>query len=159
MHPLTLLSLLLFPLLTTAQRIKIHNQCSIPIYLTSVSATAVGPVIIAPQGNFTEPYRFSLSTGTAIKISTTKNGILNGGPHLVLGYTYNPDQPDVYYNLDSAKGFDPLFEDERLLLEPEAPGGQKIVWDGGPGDWETKRFVGETNLVFSLCGSQEPWNN
>lgn len=127
----------------------IHNNCGYEVWVTSVSSGDI------PQPEHLEPGLYMVEgqyfdkTGTALKITKSKDGIYTGAAVLHFSYSYKAGQ-ELYYGLSSHAGFD--FWNEKITLGPlEGDSGTTITWDGAPGPDYTAAFFGEKDLMLELC--------
>jgi hypothetical protein len=103
MRPIPLLTTLFLTTITTthaAAETTIHNKCPFPVYYASVDSTAPDHTTeLRPKDYILQDQWFDGKTGTALKITTTKNGMWAGEPVLNFAYTVKDDE--VYYDLST----------------------------------------------------------
>jgi hypothetical protein len=149
MRPFPFLTTLFLTTITTthaAAETTIHNKCPFSVFYASVASTAPTTTNeLHPGGYIEEAEWFDGVTGTALKITTTKNGMWAGKPVLNFAYTVNEDE--VYYDLSTVNGYG--FWGKKIVLEGE--GNEVIVWDGQPGKVHVAHADGEVDLVLTLC--------
>ncbi|KAF2020720.1 hypothetical protein BU24DRAFT_403801 [Aaosphaeria arxii CBS 175.79] len=153
----TLLSTLLLlttPTHATNSTILVKNNCPFPLYITSVSST-VGPTIPlgGGGGTWTEPQHKDPLTGIAIKVAVAQDALYASKPVLTFGYTVDYGVPDVYYDLTTTYGFAEELRGKKIAVKgDEGKGVPGITWEGAPpGEQQTKRFVGTTDLTLEVC--------
>ncbi|OAK96187.1 hypothetical protein IQ06DRAFT_308990 [Phaeosphaeriaceae sp. SRC1lsM3a] len=129
---------LLLPVLTSAvAETTVHNKCSYPVYYSANDADGPSP----------ESEWFDGITGTALKITKTRDGLWAGKPVLNFGYTIKDGE--VWYDLSTVNGYD--WWGEVLVLDGEREGAETIVWKGQPGPNHVAHFKGELDLVLTTC--------
>ncbi|OCL06821.1 hypothetical protein AOQ84DRAFT_267528, partial [Glonium stellatum] len=80
------------------------NQCLFSVFLWSVD-TSIGPMQTITSGSsYYETMHWNPTTGIALKITTTPDGLYNAAPTLIWGYAINPSEKSVYYSLSDAFG-------------------------------------------------------
>jgi hypothetical protein len=149
MRPVPLLTTLFLTTITTTQaaaETTIHNKCPFSVYYASVDSSAPDHTTeLRPKDYILQDQWFDGKTGTALKITTTKNGMWAGEPVLNFAYTVKDDE--VYYDLSTVNGY--AFWGRKIVLEGE--GSEIIVWDGQPGGVHVAHASGEVDLVLTLC--------
>lgn len=144
--------LLLAPLLphTLASSTSIHNKCPYPLYYTPVDSTPPTPETITtidPGAYILQDEWFDGSTGTALKITKTPDGLWANKPVLQLGYTAKDGE--VWYDLSTVNGYD--FWGENVVLRGDVEGSETIEWLGVPGENRIVKWVGELGLELTVC--------
>ncbi|PYI12704.1 hypothetical protein BO78DRAFT_425099 [Aspergillus sclerotiicarbonarius CBS 121057] len=95
----------------------ILNNCTIPIYIWSVSSTTSPQYTIPQTQNYTESFRHDTQTGgVSIKITTVRNGLYNGSPQMIFAYNLVDEQ--VWVDLSDVFG-DP-FRGRRSVMDKPA---------------------------------------
>jgi hypothetical protein len=150
MRSTTLLQTLFFAATTTfaASETSVSNNCSFPVYYFPVDST--GPTtaqIIGPGGYLMQPQWFDNKTGTALKITKTADGLWTDKPVLNFGYTVKDGA--TWYDISTINGFD--FWGEKITLEGNKEGAERIEWDGAPGPVKIAHYAGELDLVLEIC--------
>jgi hypothetical protein len=116
MRPLPFLTTLFLTTITTtyaAAETTIHNKCPFSVFYASVASTTPATTTeLHPGGYIEEDEWFDGVTGTALKITTTKNGMWVGMPVLNFAYTVNDEE--VYYDLSTVNGYGLFGMDSRV---------------------------------------------
>ncbi|PSN60961.1 hypothetical protein BS50DRAFT_593313 [Corynespora cassiicola Philippines] len=149
MHLSTLLPSLALAAPALCKRAIVINNCDFPVWLTSTNSHAsFPPKLIPSNGTWSEEQKFDGRTGQAIAI--TRKDQYSANPTLTFGYTFRKEVPDYYYDIGTTYGFD--FENRTVTLRGEdhlpVP---DITWNGAPKAQDTKRYIGLTDLVLTLC--------
>ena len=132
----------------SAPSVTIHNTCSFPVWITSVSSTTGPTSSVAPSTYWTQEEFFN-RVGTAIKITRGESDLYTGRPVLQLSYTFKANE-SIYYSLSTANGF--AFWGENITVEgDQGKGVQGIRWEGEPQPDQTWAFFGSTGLTVHLC--------
>lgn len=146
----TLLTTLILPLLTLASETSIHNKCPFPLYYAPVDSTPPSlKTITTIESNsyILQDLWFDGATGTALKLTTTPDGLWANKPVLQLGYTSKDGE--VYYNLDAVNGYD--FWGQNVVLRGDKEGSESVEWWGKPGEKTVRHWVGELGLTLTVC--------
>ncbi|RAK97362.1 Bys1 family protein [Aspergillus ibericus CBS 121593] len=137
----------------------IHNNCTTPIYIWSVSSTTSPQYTIPATQNYSEIFHHDAQTGgVSIKITTVRNGLYTGSPQMI--FAYNLVNEQVWFDLSDVFG-DP-FRGRRVTVGVVAGGGggggggeekEMIVWeDGVPvGGSQVRVIGGEGEVVVRVC--------
>ncbi|KAH7396635.1 hypothetical protein DE146DRAFT_756345 [Phaeosphaeria sp. MPI-PUGE-AT-0046c] len=120
----------------------LHNKCSYPVYYSANDANAPSPDSYIVQDEW-----FDGITGTALKVTKTRDGLWAGKPVLNFGYTVK--NGEVWYDLSTVNGYD--WWGEVVVLDGEKTGAETIVWKGEPGPNHVAHFKGELDLVLTTC--------
>lgn len=106
----------------------IENWCNSEVYVWSVANVLNDTVnYLAPTiGGFNETYRTNPNSGgISLKIATTEDDSII----TQFEYTYNPSNPNVYYDISNVNGYP--FEEWGLALSPSAPNCPSVSCDPG----------------------------
>jgi hypothetical protein len=137
---------------TIAGYAAVRNKCDFPVYVTSVSTTQRATQKIAPGTSYSESQSTMLGgVGTAIKITTSENGLNNNSPVLTFGYSYTP-QEGIYYSLGWTQNLGYDFWGKRVRIHnTDGLPVPEIVWNGAPQPDHTTAYLDDVNLTLELC--------
>jgi hypothetical protein len=150
---------------------SIVNNCTFPLYLTSVQAAESPQQTLWPAQRYTESYRYAYrsenDTDVAIGVSIKLSRNTGMAPLTQVEYTYDPrlNDTDLYYDVSSVDDAVPWqFQGYGLWLQPSSSECSSVVCRPGADrcyegyinpfdDWATKTCRSSVAIVVTLCPS------
>ncbi|CAI6324808.1 unnamed protein product [Periconia digitata] len=132
---------------------NIWNNCSYPIWVTTVDRIRYSTESINPHGMWYQNLYYDGMTGTSLQIARTPTGVDSlSEPILNAAYTYNKAEKTLYYDLSTVGDRGYPFPGEMLLYYAAKDPESYVTWNGSIGEQTTKAYLGgETDLMLHLC--------
>ena len=149
LSPILLSGLSLLPSTLAAGYANVFNNCTFPVYITSVGSSPGPQTNLTSKSTYTEPYRFdSVSGGIAIKLVRTSDGLYDASPVTQFDYTLSGTR--LFYDLSDVYG--DAFKGYSVVQVPSDKTCPGTTWANGvPGPNQVNSCSSAANVTVTVC--------